>query len=77
MNVCLTTGKRGSVVQWLRGRAEHEADRRGLGESSPFLVEFFMVQGAGFKCMAYRNPDGTWRGAFDNAELPGVIRVVD
>jgi hypothetical protein len=44
---------------------------------SPFLVEFFMVQGIGFQCMAYRNSDGKWRGAFDNRELPGAIRVLD
>jgi hypothetical protein len=45
--------------------------------TSPFLVEFFMVQGVGFQCMAYRNSDGKWRGAFDNRELPGAIRVLD
>jgi hypothetical protein len=44
--------------------------------ASPFLVEFFMVQGIGFQCMAYRNSDGKWRGAFDNRELPGAIRVL-
>jgi hypothetical protein len=36
-----------------------------------------MVQGMGFKCMAYRNQDGKWRMAFDNQELPGAIRVVE
>lgn len=44
---------------------------------SPFIIEFFMVQGTGFRCMAYRNDDGTWRGAFDNEELPGAIRVLE
>ena len=43
---------------------------------SPFILEFFMVQGSGFRCMAYRNDDGKWRGAFDNEELPGAIRVL-
>jgi hypothetical protein len=43
---------------------------------SPFVLEFFMVQGSGFRCMAYRNDDGKWRGAFDNEELPGAIRVL-
>ncbi|HUA66420.1 MAG TPA: hypothetical protein VME24_11265 [Alphaproteobacteria bacterium] len=45
--------------------------------ASPFLVEFFMVQGVGFQCMAYRNSDGTWRSAFDNRLLPGAIRVLE
>lgn len=44
---------------------------------SPFLIEFFMVQGAGFQCMAYRNADGKWRSAFDHRELPGTVRVLD
>ncbi|HEV2327527.1 MAG TPA: hypothetical protein VGY56_01925 [Verrucomicrobiae bacterium] len=43
---------------------------------SPFLLEFFMVQGSGFRCMAYRNQEGKWRGAFDDEELPGAIRVL-
>lgn len=45
--------------------------------ASPFLLEFFMVQGSGFICMAYCNHDGKWRGAFDNMELPGAIRVLE
>jgi hypothetical protein len=43
-----------------------------LDAESPFLVEFFMVEGRGFKCMAYRNQDGKWRAAFSNEELPAV-----
>jgi hypothetical protein len=46
-------------------------------KTSPFLLEFFMVQGAGFRCMAYRNGDGKWRGAFNNEELPGAIRILE
>lgn len=44
--------------------------------TSPFILEFFMVQGRGFRCMAYRNHDGKWREAFDHEELPGAIRVL-
>ena len=44
--------------------------------SSPFLIEFFMVQCAGLMCMAYRNREGKWRGAFDNRELPGIVQVL-
>ena len=42
----------------------------------PFVLEFFMVQGNGFRCMAYRNGEGKWRGAFDGEELPGAVRVL-
>lgn len=44
---------------------------------SPFITEFFMVQGVGFRCMAYRNGDGKWRGAFDNEELPGAVQILE
>jgi hypothetical protein len=44
--------------------------------ASPFLVEFFMVQGHGFTCMAYRSYDGTWRTAYENQVVPGVVRIV-
>ena len=49
------------------------------GESDgfcPFVLEFFMVQGNGFRCMAYRNADGKWRGAFDDEVLHGAVRVL-
>jgi hypothetical protein len=55
----------------------YQSDVMVKDAASPFLVEFFMVQGAGFQCMAYRNSDGKWRGAFDNRELPGAIRVLE
>jgi hypothetical protein len=45
--------------------------------NSPFVLEFFLVQGAGFRCMAYRNDDGKWRGAFNHEELPGAVRVLE
>ena len=44
---------------------------------SPFILEFFMVQGTGYICMAYRNRDGKWRGAFDNRELRGDVRLLE
>jgi len=46
-------------------------------ESSPFILEFFMVQGAGFRCMAYRDPNGVWRNAFNNEELMGEIYILE
>jgi hypothetical protein len=46
------------------------------GGASPFLVEFFMVQGIGFRCMAYRDAEGRWRTAFEHEELTGSIQVL-
>ena len=43
---------------------------------SPFIFEFFLIQGIHFRCMAYRDDKGQWRGAFNNIELPGPIRVL-
>ena len=46
-------------------------------EGSPFILEFFMVQGAGFRCMAYRNGDGKWHEAFNDRELPEAVRLLE
>ena len=46
-------------------------------DASPFTIEFFWVQGLGFKCMAYRDLAGRWREAFCNWELPGPIEVLE
>jgi hypothetical protein len=58
-------------------RMDIEPDAEESGDRSPFTIEFFMVQGSGYRCMAYRHRDGKWRGAFDNEELPGVVRVLE
>ena len=42
---------------------------------SPFIVEFFMVTGSGFRGMAYRDHDGTWRRAFGHEALTGGIQI--
>jgi hypothetical protein len=46
-------------------------------ESSPFTVEFYWVQGSGFRCMAYQDQAGKWYEAFCNWALPGPIRVLE
>ncbi|MGH7943090.1 MAG: hypothetical protein ACREFR_18685 [Limisphaerales bacterium] len=70
-----TAGKyRGAISRLAGGGANPAVAVKDA--ASPFLTEFFMVQGIGFQCMAYRNSDGTWRSAFDNRELPGAIRVL-
>jgi hypothetical protein len=71
------TGKGRGIANWIMGRREPKPVGKESAEPSPFLVEFFMVQGIGFICMAYRNTDGKWRTAFDDIELPGNIRVLE
>jgi len=46
-------------------------------EPSPFIIEFVMVQCGNFTTMAYRDKDGRWRGAFNNSELHGLVRVLE
>jgi hypothetical protein len=49
----------------------------GLTEDTPFIIEFYMVQGVGFRCAAYRDQDGKWRDAFNNEELFGEIQILE
>jgi len=56
--------------------SRHEPTAEARGAASPFLVEFFMVQVAGFRCMAYQDFKGKWHHAFNNIELPGTVRVL-
>ena len=70
-----TTGIRRGFTEWLMGRETKPVARQQDGES-PFLVEFFMVQGSGFKCMAYCDGNGMWHEAFGHIILPGKIRVL-
>jgi len=46
-------------------------------EASPFVVEFFMVQGLGFRGMAYCDERGNWRNAFNNDQLMGHIYLLE
>jgi hypothetical protein len=70
-----TTGKRRGFTDWVMGREPKPWAAQQDGES-PFLVEFYMVQGPGFKCMAYCDGSGTWHEAFGHITLPGKIRVL-
>jgi hypothetical protein len=72
-----TTGKRRGFTDWLRSQRNPKPGAGKQDGESPFLVEFFMVQGPGFKCMAYRNGDGIWHEAFAHIKLPGQIRVLE
>lgn len=74
MRLRATTHKRHGFAGDTTSYRKSKADAKN--GDSPFLVEFFMVQGIGFKCMAWMGYDGKWRTAFENQILPGLIRVV-
>lgn len=46
-------------------------------EATSCLFEFFVVQGVGFQCVAYRDHDGRWRNASNNEELRGDISILE
>ena len=56
-------------VRLKTGAMESAASRR----DSPATL----VQCDGFRCMAYRDRKGIWRGFFSDQELKGKIEVVD
>ena len=47
-------------MDWLTSLHESLPAATEHDETSPFLVEFFMVEGIGFQCMAYRDFEGKW-----------------
>jgi hypothetical protein len=57
-------------------RCEQDVTANAQSGESPFLLEFFLIQGLHFRCMGYCDTDGKWRGAFNHFELPGPIRVL-
>jgi hypothetical protein len=58
------------------GQPANRPATKNPGDESPFDAEFFIVQGINFKCMAYRDERGKWRGAFNHLELPGMIQIL-
>ncbi|HLP75513.1 MAG TPA: hypothetical protein VK327_01235 [Candidatus Paceibacterota bacterium] len=43
----------------------------------PPAGEVALVQGKGFRCMAYRDKDGKWRDYVHRNELPEPIAVIN
>jgi hypothetical protein len=44
--------------------------------ASPFIREFYIIECAGFRGMAYHNGQGKWRAAFDHRELPDDVQIL-
>jgi hypothetical protein len=49
----------------------------GTAGTSPFDIEFYMLQGVGFRCMGYRDKNGKWRSALNHVELFGQIWICE
>jgi hypothetical protein len=77
MRLNSTAGKGRGFMDWLTSLHESLPAATEHDETSPFLVEFFMVEGIGFQCMAYRDFEGKWYHAFNNKELPGRVHVLE
>jgi hypothetical protein len=43
----------------------------------PFEVEFFMVENADMRCMAYSDQAGQWRNALTHEELTGAVHILE
>ena len=42
----------------------------------PPTGEQVLVQGKGFRCLAFRDKDGKWRDVFHQTGLQGIVRVI-
>jgi hypothetical protein len=42
----------------------------------PVLVQYEIVEGPGYRCVAYCDEDGRWRSASNHQELRGEIRIL-
>lgn len=61
----------------MMNKQEYASAERASQEDSPFEIEFFMLQGIGFRCMGYRDEKGQWRSAFNHVELFGMIQIAE
>jgi hypothetical protein len=59
------------ALRWLAKPGPKE-----LSSKLPPVGQHVMVQGQGFRCIAYRDQDGNWRDAYHGDILPNVIKVI-
>lgn len=45
-------------------------------EETPFTREYFLVESRMSRCLAYKDEDGKWHGAFTDMELPEPVRIL-
>ncbi len=58
------------------GTSQSPAEDAGKAGQPPPPGQFFLVRCRGFRCLAYRGPDGKWRDAHSGKELPEVLEVL-
>lgn len=53
-----------------------EPETRNQTGEEAFNFDFVLVQGVGFRCIAYRDQEGMWREAFNHREILGQVQVL-
>jgi hypothetical protein len=53
-----------------------DLELRPAPQKSPHAAEYFLVRCPGFRCLAYKDPEGNWRNAHDTSLLPEVLEVL-
>jgi hypothetical protein len=61
----------------LMQQPEPTSTLEGRAGTSPFLIEFFMVQSLNFYGMAYRDDEGKWHSALNHEELGGEVCLLE
>jgi len=56
--------------------SEQQAEISGKGSKLPVPGHEVMVRCPGFRCLAYRDKDGKWRGVAHDEEMPEVLEVL-
>jgi hypothetical protein len=49
---------------------------RSAQAKPPPAAKFFLVRCKGFRCLAYKDPEGEWRNPRDGSPLPEVLAVL-
>jgi hypothetical protein len=67
---------RGSRAWFMSNSIPASDGRDKRDDNLPPIGQTALVQGDGFRCLAYRDKDGKWRDAFHKRELKGSIQVI-
>ena len=65
-----------SLPKILRRVESDAAPASGSAVGDPIEFQRYLVQCDTYRCLAYLDKDGKWRGAYDNREIVGVKNVI-
>ncbi|MGO8764149.1 MAG: hypothetical protein ACLQSR_03320 [Limisphaerales bacterium] len=51
-------------------------ENKNISEELPAVGEHVLVQCRGYRCLACRTENGTWRAVYSNQELKDVIAIL-